>query len=155
MRFDVMSKAGSYVWGIGMKTFLNKPVFIGCASLLAYSVSAIALQSQQTTMAPSLGMFGTTGLIDMPSAESQPDAELTTNLATFSDFTRGTFTFQLTPRLSGSFRYSQLKNWALGGPITKPDYFDRSFDFQYRLLDERKYTPAVAVGLRDFMGTGV
>jgi hypothetical protein len=138
-----------------MKTFLNKPVFIGCASLLAYSVSAIALQSQQTTMAPSLGMFGTTGLIDMPSAESQPDAELTTNLATFSDFTRGTFTFQLTPRLSGSFRYSQLKNWALGGPITKPDYFDRSFDFQYRLLDERKYTPAVAVGLRDFMGTGV
>ena len=59
-------------------TLLNKPVFIGCASLLAYSVSAIALQSQQTTFAPSLGMFGTTGLIDMPSAESQPDAELTT-----------------------------------------------------------------------------
>ena len=138
-----------------MKTLFNKPVFIGCASLLAYSVSAIALQSQQTDFAPSLGMFGTTGLIDMPSAESQPDAELTTSLTSFSDFTRGTFTFQITPRLSGSFRYAQLDNWALGGPITKPEYFDRSFDFQYRLLDERKYIPAVAVGLRDFMGTGV
>ena len=136
-------------------TLLNKPVFIGCASLLAYSVSAIALQSQQTTFAPSLGMFGTTGLIDMPSAESQPDAELTTTLSSFSDFTRGTFTFQITPRLSGSFRYSQLNNWAVGGPITDPEYYDRSFDFQYRLLNERKYTPAVAIGLRDFMGTGL
>jgi hypothetical protein len=138
-----------------MKTFLNKPILIGCASVLAYSVSSIALQSQQTSMAPSLGMFGTTGLIDMPSAESQPDAELTTSLSAFSDFTRATFTFQITPRLSGSFRYAKLNNWAVGGPITKPDYFDRSFDLQYRLVNERTYIPAVAVGLRDFMGTGV
>lgn len=141
-----------------MKTFLTKPVFIGCASILAYSVSAIALQSQETRMAPSLGMFGTTGLIDMPTAESQPDAELTTNISSFSDFTRGTFSFQITPRLSGSFRYAKLNNWAIsgpGGPFTNPDYFDRSFDFQYRLLDERSYLPAVAVGLRDFMGTGL
>ena len=138
-----------------MKTFFNRPVFIGCASLLAYSVSSIALQSQQTSMSPSLGMFGTTGLIDMPSAESQPDAELTTSLTAFSDFTHGTFTFQVTPRLSGSFRYAKMKNWAIGGPITKPSYFDRSFDLQYRLINERTYVPAVAIGLRDFMGTGI
>jgi hypothetical protein len=33
--------------------------------------------------------------------------------------------------------------------------YDRSFDIQYRLLDESEWLPAVDVGLRDFMGTGV
>lgn len=130
------------------------PIKISLSSALLLSVSAGSLQSQ-SAMTPSIGMFGTTGLIDMPSAESQQDAEFNTTLSAFSDFTRGTFTFQVTPRLSASFRYSKLDNWALGGPITQPEYFDRSFDLQYRLVDEKKFVPAVAVGLRDFMGTGV
>lgn len=138
-----------------MKSFAHTPARLGLASLLMLSVSASALQSKQPEMSASIGMFGTTGLIDMPTAESQQDAELTTTLSHFSDFTRGTFTFQILPRLSGSFRYSQLNNWAVGGPITSPKYYDRSFDFQYRLFDEREYLPAVAVGLRDFMGTGL
>ena len=138
-----------------MKTFFCKPALFCCASAIAIGVGPSTVDAQQTTMSPSLGMYGTTGLIDMPSAESQPDAELTTSLSSFSDFTRGTFTFQITPRLSGSFRYAKLGNWAIGGPITSPSYFDRSFDFQYRLVNERDYIPAVAVGLRDFMGTGL
>lgn len=138
-----------------MTPIVQKPVMLSLTSVLMLTVSTSSLQSQSAEMIPSIGMFGTTGLIDMPSAESQPDAEFTTTLSGFSDFTRGTFTFQITPRLSGSFRYSKLNNWAVGGPITSPSYFDRSFDFQYRVFDERAYAPAVAVGLRDFMGTGL
>ncbi|OZB12783.1 MAG: hypothetical protein B7X55_13915 [Rhodobacterales bacterium 34-62-10] len=35
------------------------------------------------------------------------------------------------------------------------DNFDRSFDLQYKLVDEGRVRPAVAIGLRDFIGTGL
>lgn len=97
-------------------------------------------------------LFGTVGLLDMPSADSAEDAELTTSINMMSTATRATITFQLAPRLSASFRYSGIGNWV---PLTGQSTFDRSFDLQYRLFDEGRYRPAIAVGLRDFMGTGI
>lgn len=43
-----------------------------------------------------------------------------------------------------------------GYKVTNPQFetFDRSFDLKYRFNDESTYLPAVAVGLRDFLGTG-
>ncbi|MCW1950586.1 MAG: YjbH domain-containing protein [Octadecabacter sp.] len=61
----------------------------------------------------------------------------------FNDYWRTTFTFQVTPRLTGSFRYSHIYS------------YDRSFDLQYQIADEGQYRPAIAVGLRDFLGTGL
>lgn len=102
-----------------------------------------AAQSQTT--------FGTPGLIDMPSAESAPDAELSTSVSYFAGSLRTTLSFQITPRLSGSFRYSTVERIKRGGgPL-----FDRSFDLRYRVLDERKYLPAIAIGFQDIIGTGV
>ncbi|PQO24263.1 YjbH domain-containing protein [Rhodobacteraceae bacterium WD3A24] len=95
-------------------------------------------------------LFGTPGLVDMPSALSRPDGEIASTLAYFPGTTRGTLTFQITPRLSGSFRYSRIER-----PAFDDTLYDRSFDLQYRLLDQGRYMPAVAVGLRDFLGTGV
>lgn len=87
--------------------------------------------------------YGTPGLIDTPTAQSAEDAELAATVSYFAGGTRNTLTFQLLPRLSGSFRYSKLET------------FDRSFDLRYRFLDEKRYQPSVAVGLRDFIGTGI
>jgi Exopolysaccharide biosynthesis protein YbjH len=87
--------------------------------------------------------YGTPGLIDMPSAQSAEDAELGLTVSHFAGSTRNTLSFQITPRLSGSFRYSKI------------DSFDRSFDLRYRFIDEARYRPAVAIGLRDFIGTGL
>lgn len=53
---------------------------------------------------PSLNLYGATGLIDMPSAESQPDGALTMTTDRFGPIGRTTLSFQITPRLSGSFR---------------------------------------------------
>lgn len=121
---------------------------VGSVGALMLSSSGIALNAQD--MAPSLNQYGTTGLIDMPSAESQPDAELSATVGGFGGAVRSTFTFQILPRLSGSFRYAKVPDFYDDETI-----YDRSFDLQYRLLDERKYIPSVAVGLRDFMGTGI
>lgn len=97
-------------------------------------------------------LFGTVGLLDMPTAESADDAELAASFNMMSEAIRSTVTFQLTPRFAASFRYSQIDDY---NPLTGTDTFDRSFDLQYRLIDEGRYRPAVAVGLRDFMGTGI
>ena len=96
-------------------------------------------------------LYGTPGLIEMPSAVSPADGELATTLGGFSSQQRGTVTFQVFERLTGSFRYSRIEeNRGPGTPTT----YDRSFDLQYRLLDETAGGPAVAIGLRDFIGTG-
>lgn len=100
----------------------------------------------------SYSTYGVPGLLDMPTARSAPDAELTATATYFESTTRSTVSFQLAPRLTTAFRYSALEG--LGGSA-RNNLFDRSFDVHYRVLDETARRPAVAIGLRDFIGTGV
>ena len=106
---------------------------------------------------PTLNSFGLPGLVDMPTASAMPDADLAVTLSSFAGQTRGTLSFQITPRLTGSFRYSGLEGFSPGGGVPSPDfvYYDRSFDLHFLLLEEGGFWPALAVGLRDFGGTGV
>ncbi|WP_232825573.1 YjbH domain-containing protein [Albibacillus kandeliae] len=101
---------------------------------------------------PSLNFYGSPGLIDMPSAEMLPDAQFTTAFSSFGGQGRLTTTFQALPWLSASFRYNGIRDWNYGGFDT---YYDRGFDVRVRLLSEGRYRPAVAVGLQDFVGTGI
>ncbi len=110
-----------------------------------------ALPSYAQSSGYSYSLYGTPGLIDMPTAQSAEDGELAQTISTFDGQARATLTFQLTPRLSASFRYATLDNYLPIGERT----WDRSFDFRYRLIDEGRYRPAVAIGLQDFMGTGL
>ncbi|MHA6265369.1 YjbH domain-containing protein [uncultured Aliiroseovarius sp.] len=103
------------------------------------------------TQSTSYTFYGTPGLISMPTAEVAADSELAFTYSQYGPNASGTLTFQITPRLSGSFRYTKIADFhpRVG------DYFDRSFDLRYRVLDETKYLPAVSVGIRDFIGTGI
>lgn len=100
----------------------------------------------------SYNLYGNPGLIDMPTAQSASDAELAATIGYFGGTTRTTFAFQVTPRLSAAFRYSRIQDYVVG---TGGSTYDRSFDLRYRFVDEGPYRPAVAVGLRDFLGTGI
>lgn len=113
-------------------------------------------------MRPSMNLNGVAGLIDMPSGEAQPDGFLSIDHGQFGQIGRTTLTFQITPRLSGSFRYVGIKHW--NDRFCPPDcsggngfstYYDRNFDLKFRLLDEGKYLPSVSIGLQDFIGTGL
>lgn len=128
----------------GMAGILLVSGVLGAGILVAGDAQA---QSRTT-----YSLFGTVGGLDMPSAYSAEDGELTLSVNALSEAVRTTLTFQITPRFSGSFRYSGIQNWfpATGAPI-----YDRSFDLQYRIVDEGRYRPAIAVGLRDFLGTGL
>ena len=99
--------------------------------------------------------YGFPGLIDMPSAWMPSDGELAFTSSYFANQARNTLTFQINPRLSGSFRYAQLYDVSPNADGEVVDFrFDRSFSLQYRVVDEGEFRPAVVIGLNDFLGTG-
>jgi hypothetical protein len=110
--------------------------------------------SAQSKPGLTFNMYGNPGLIDMPSAEMLPDAELSSAISGYGGTTRANIAFQILPRVSGTFRYSTLQG---DRRFTRVDEVnaDRSFDVRFQLLEETTNLPAVAVGLRDFMGTGI
>lgn len=114
---------------------------IGLAGFAGAAVMASSIAADDDWRA-TYSLYGTAGIIDLPSAVAPKDGELATTVSVFGDTQRATFSFQVLPRVSGSFRYSLI------------DTYDRSFDVQYQISDEGQYLPALAVGLRDFLGTG-
>ncbi len=118
------------------------------ALLVGWTSSAAAQSDMPTTM----NFYGTPGVIDMPGATMRPDGDVSVTVSHFAGMTRSTLSFQITPRMSGSFRYIGLQDWDFGGFET---YFDRSFDISYQLFTEGRIRPALTLGLRDFVGTGI
>ncbi|MFN3661807.1 YjbH domain-containing protein, partial [Yoonia sp.] len=99
----------------------------------------------------SVNSYGMPGHVDMPAAVPFDDAEFMTVFALTETERKYTLTFQIIPRLTGAFRYSIIDEFR----NREEQRFDRSFDIQYQLLDEGRLTPGVAIGLRDFIGTGL
>ena len=102
--------------------------------------------------AETLTTYGTPGLIDLPSAYVLGDGEIALTTNRFGNQGRNTLTFQMLPRVYGTFRYGIIRGFDDGGDR---DRFDRSFDVHYLLVEEGPSRPAVAIGLRDFGGTGI
>jgi hypothetical protein len=120
------------------------------AKILVTIGSLLPAAAMAQTGTPNL--YGMPGLLDMPSATSAPDAQFSTTVSSFAGQTRTTMSFQITPRLIGSFRYTGIASCNCFGFST---YYDRSFDLHYQINDEGRFMPAFAVGLRDFVGTGI
>lgn len=139
---------------------MTRAPFLRSAISLALTVLlAVPLQAQTR---PTLNLGGATGLIDMPSGEAQPDGQLSFSATRFGPISRTTLSFQVTPRLSASFRFLGVSDWNrsvcppdCGGVNQFETYYDRSFDLRFMVLSEGRLTPAVTVGLQDFAGTGV
>lgn len=103
---------------------------------------------------PTLSSSGAPGLLDMPSGEAMPDATFSVMSSHFGPVSRTSLSFQLGPRLSGTFRYVGVRDWDRVLPASWSTYYDRNFDLRYQLTFEGKYRPAVSVGLVDIIGTG-
>ena len=124
------------------------------AALFALS-TALCVGPAMAEMTKSLNLNGTTGLIDMPSGEAQNDATFSFSAAIAGPVTRGTLSFQITERLSASFRFQTWRDWNTIILADKDEFDDRSMDIRYLLLKEGDFWPAVTVGLIDFTGDGV
>ena len=97
--------------------------------------------------------YGTTGLIDVPTARMQQDGYLTIGAA-FDGLHRSfAATYQATPWLEATFRYSGTDG--ASSQTANRVYWDRNYAFKILLSEETATLPALAVGMRDAIGTGV
>ena len=99
-----------------------------------------------------LNMYGMPGSIDTPTAEVFPEGQFSVSSSIFGGTIRTNLSFQVTNGVTVSFRYARI-------PSASGDhrgyYWDRSFDIQYLFNKQTKYLPSIAIGLRDFIGTGL
>ena len=98
------------------------------------------------------GNFGLPGIVDLPTARRFPDGELVVTQQLHKSLARSGISFQALPRVGVSFRYTGhgINGREAYGRVNH----DRSFDAHLSVMDERKYIPALSIGLRDFIGTG-
>jgi hypothetical protein len=131
-----------------------------CATALAAALAITAslgaavgaqAQSPGTLLPMGANAYGMPGMIDMPTATSMPDGTLAFTGMVMPGTWRLTGAFQASPRLTLSFRYVGART----SLVPEPVLYDRSFDLHWRVLDEGQYLPALAIGLRDFIGTGL
>ena len=134
---------------------MNSILIFYTVSILTTIIAAIGALAAPQASAQSLTTYGTPGLIEMPTAEVMQDGDLAFTASVFGPNFRYTGAFQVLPRVYGGFRYSQIKNINGATGYLGGDTFDRSFDIHYQIFDETSRRPAVAIGLRDFLGTGI
>ena len=90
--------------------------------------------------------YGTTGLIDLPSARMEDDATLKVGAAFDERHRSYMLTYQATPWLEATFRYTGFEQFF---------FWDRNYEVKFRLLEETADLPQLALGIRDIVGTGV
>ena len=93
--------------------------------------------------------YGTTGLIDIPTARMRSDATLAFTAGYDQRHRQFAITYQATPWLEATYRYTGFNDFF---------YWDRNYEAKIRLFEEDDYfpyQPALAVGIRDMVGTGV
>lgn len=123
-------------------------------SLCALWIAGLCVQPLYAQNAPlEFNTFGMPGVIDTPSASSLPDGMLMFTGFAMQRSWRYSLTFQALPRVTVALRYSDVDSLSWRAR-TGTGLRDRSFDIHFRMLDEGRYTPELAIGMRDFIGTG-
>ncbi len=99
-----------------------------------------------------LNTYGMPGTIDNPTADVFPEGQFSVSSSIFGGTIRTNLSFQVTNSITLSFRYARV-------PLLDSEFggytWDRSFDFHYVFNEEKSIFPSIAVGLRDFIGTGL
>ena len=152
--------SGQRTTGIGLAGTGRFAVCAAFSLILAAAPSAPAeepeLLEQSSPRRPSYNNYGLTGLIETPTAEFQPDAQVAFTTSWHNGFLRNTLAATVLPGFEIAFRYSALND--LVDPATSrggTTLFDRSFDIRFRLVKEARYHPSFAIGFQDFLGTGL
>ncbi len=130
--------------------------FLRCLAISGFVILAFnfqlakSLKANQFEDTASLNMYGMPGKIDLPSAKNLPDGQFSISSSMFAGTIRVNLSFQIFENLTGAFRYARIPGGTFNGYT-----WDRSFDLHYLLHKEKSSFPSIAIGLRDFIGTGI
>ena len=106
---------------------------------------------------PSSSNVGETGLLVMPNARFMEEGVLKIGISAsfpqeFTSIVASPFSW-----MEATYRYTEIEN-LFYGPFSysgNQSYKDKGFDVKFRLINETKYLPSVAFGIRDMGGTGM
>ncbi|MCH8538312.1 MAG: YjbH domain-containing protein [Alkalimonas sp.] len=128
------------------------------ALTLALPLSAAeAFSQRQLGPQPSEAVHGGIGLIQVPTARMAEAGNLSMGYSDNEEYRFWTVSLTLFPWMESTVRYADIRN-RLYSPF--PDfsgdqtYKDKGIDVKFRLREESYWWPEIAVGFRDFGGTG-
>ena len=107
---------------------------------------------------PSYSNYGSSGLIQMPTARFQEEGSLAFNFSHNDPYINGAVIAYPFSWFEASYHYTDINNALYSD---SPDfsgnqtYKDKGFDAKFRLFKETSLTPQIAVGARDIAGTSV
>jgi hypothetical protein len=141
-----------------MANRFRRALLRGSASIVAAASPAAAARFDPYPVPALTNDFGGVGLMQTPTARFAPDGQLAAGYSEVAPYDRYFVTVQATSWLEATLRYTSVRNRlysfvpAFSG---NQSYKDRGFDLKLKLLDEGRSRPALAIGLRDFVGTGL
>ncbi|HBN90367.1 YjbH domain-containing protein [Rheinheimera aquimaris] len=112
---------------------------------------------QQTAAGVSQMAHGGVGLIQTPTARMAPAGDLSINYTDNEEYRLWSVSIQLFDWMESTVRYTDVRTRLYSAdPGFSGDQTlkDKGIDVKFRLLQESTYMPQVAVGFRDFGGTG-
>ncbi|KKO47068.1 polysaccharide biosynthesis protein [Arsukibacterium ikkense] len=120
-------------------------------------LTATASTLQQQPAGPSQAVRGGTGLLQTPTARMATDGNLSINYSDNEEYRFWSVSIQLFPWLESTVRYTDVRTRLYSdSPGFSGDQTlkDKGIDVKFRLREESRYLPQVAVGFLDFGGTG-
>ncbi|UWQ22154.1 YjbH domain-containing protein [Jannaschia sp. W003] len=138
---------------------IRKLTLASSAAAVAAALLSSTAGGQQLALPPTeaANFLGVPGYVDMPSARSQPEGELSFSVHGFDNGTvRTSIAVQLSRRLQALFRYASIPDIEArgpGNPLVRT--YDRSFDVRFQILSESARRPELLLGLQDIGGTGL
>ncbi len=105
---------------------------------------------------PSASNYGNTGLMELPNARQSKAATLRWNFSGSYPFEYTSVTATPFSWMEATYRYTEIKNVKYGPASYSGNQSlkDKGFDVKFRIIDESRIFPAVALGFRDIAGTG-
>jgi hypothetical protein len=135
---------------------VNKSILSICFFLLGTDIAASLEDYIYPYQQPSYSNYGTTGLIQMPSARLQPKGSLAVSWTHNEPYLRGSIIAYPFDWLEATYGYTDINN-ALYSNVASfsgnQSYKDKGFDVKIRLLKETPFLPNLAVGIRDLAGS--
>jgi len=128
-------------------------------SIIALSVAtACQAASYPDPIGPSQMDQGGVGLLQTPTARMSKDGEFSLNYRDNDQYRFYSANLQLLPWLEATIRYTDVRTRKYSSDPNfsgSQTYKDKGIDVKMRLWEEGYYLPEVAVGVRDFGGTGL
>ena len=153
-----LSELGGTAQGLRDRTGLAEVGAADSGPMAVLPLPPPTLSSRSRSLVTTASDWGGVGLLQTPSARMEKAGNLTVNFSRIYPYFQGNIMVQPLDWLEAGFRYTNVSNRLYNAnPDFSGDqaYKDKSFDAKFRLWTESAYMPQVALGLRDFAGTGL